>query len=262
MKIAKLLGKTMKAVNRNKPTILTWMTVFGVVSTAVLSFDAGIKAERILRELPEDATLKEKGLAVSHILIKPAATAGATVACALGANKEAMKQISSLTTAWELSKISDQNFKDVVKDKVGEEKFKEIEEELEMPPSDVLTGDESYLPDMKPEDYEVPVKIRDEWSGQKYWAKPCIFTQVRTGMRDRIESEGYASFNDYVDLVQEAAPNSMEWTSDGEEKGWYKSDNFSPKDFDFRFECKLDSNRRPTLVVWFTKEPSALPDHI
>lgn len=251
MKIAKLLGKTMKAVNRNKPTILTWMTVFGVASTAVLSFDAGIKAERILRELPEDATLKEKGLAVSHILVKPAATVGGTIVCALGANKEAMKQIGSLTTAWELSKISDQNFEKVVKEKVGEEKFQEIKEELEMPDSDVLMGDESYIPYKSPEDYETPIKCMDDWTGQKFWAKPCQITQARDAIKTQISEEGFASFNEYAQLVPE-----MEWTDEGDRVGWYR-----PQDFDVWYSSTVDKYHRPVLVVHFLTPPGSSTDY-
>lgn len=80
------MNNFMLFLSKNKPTLMTIGTCLGVVATAVISFKAGIKAERIMRENP-DASKKDflKEIAVPCILPMAAAVTG-TSALAIGTN--------------------------------------------------------------------------------------------------------------------------------------------------------------------------------
>lgn len=134
-KIAKGLKKTGFKLKKSSPTILTVISVGGVVATAVLSAKAAPKAVKLVEEgkKKEDMTDATK-LEVIAVNIKygwkpfiPAvATAAGTIACVLGSNILNKKQQAALTSAYMMLESQYRDYRKKVVERHGEEEDKQI----------------------------------------------------------------------------------------------------------------------------------------
>lgn len=83
---------------KNGGTILSCVSIGGLVGTAILSGRAAVKAHEKLKEKP-DMTVKEKVKTLAPIYILPVSIGAATVACIVGANGLNRKQQASMLAA-------------------------------------------------------------------------------------------------------------------------------------------------------------------
>lgn len=104
---------------RNGGTILTCLSAVGVVGTAYLSGKAAIKADKELKTLGEDASLKEKIKTVAPIYILPTAVGATTIACMFGANTISRKQQASMLAAGALIEKTYKKYKDKAEELLG-----------------------------------------------------------------------------------------------------------------------------------------------
>lgn len=129
-KILKACYKTKLGVKKNAPTILTCLSVVGVVATAVLSVKASSKAQRLIKEATDE---KGEALSKSEITllivpsyIPPVITGISTIACILGANVLNKNQQASLTSAYALLNDSYKRYRNKVKEIYGNDADVEI----------------------------------------------------------------------------------------------------------------------------------------
>ena len=104
---------------RNGGTILTCLSAVGVVGTAYLSGKAAVKADKELKTLGEDASLKEKIKTVAPIYILPTAVGATTIACMFGANTISRKQQASMLAAGALIEKAYKKYKDKAEELLG-----------------------------------------------------------------------------------------------------------------------------------------------
>ena len=104
---------------RNGGTILTCLSVVGVVGTAYLSGRAAVQAEKELKTLGEEAPIKEKAKTLAPIYIPTVAVGAVTVACMLGANTISRKQQASMLAAGVLIEQTYKKYKDKADDLLG-----------------------------------------------------------------------------------------------------------------------------------------------
>lgn len=104
---------------RNGGTILTCLSAVGVVGTAYLSGKAAVKADKELKTLGEDASLKEKIKTVAPIYILPTAVGATTIACMFGANTISRKQQASMLAAGALIEKTYKKYKGKAEELLG-----------------------------------------------------------------------------------------------------------------------------------------------
>ena len=138
-KMAKSLKMTGLKLKKASPTILTIISVGGVVATAVLSAKAAPKAVKLV----EDGKRKEDMTDISKLelvainikygwkpFIPVIATAAGTIACILGSNILNKKQQAALTSAYMMLESQYRDYRNKVIERHGEEEDKAIISEI------------------------------------------------------------------------------------------------------------------------------------
>ena len=119
--------KALHAINTNKPDILTGVAIAGVVVTAVSSVVAYKKAKAKLETLPEDATKKDKVLAVAPCVILPVAAGVATIASISKVNTTHKDDKLRMIASYNILKESSEKIKKYTIEEIGKNKYKKIE---------------------------------------------------------------------------------------------------------------------------------------
>lgn len=145
MKIQKMNGilpRLSKAVQKNSPTILTALSVAGLVSTVILAVKATPKALEILEEEkrlknddpestePVELTFKETVYSTYKCYIPAAIMGTATVICMIGSTKISLRRNAALASAYSIAETALKEYQAKVVETIGENKEKQIREEI------------------------------------------------------------------------------------------------------------------------------------
>lgn len=145
MKIHKmngLLPKLSKAVQKNSPTILTALSVAGLVTTVILAVKATPKALEILEEEkrlknedpestePVELTFKETVCSTYKCYIPAAIMGTATIACMIGSTKISLRRNAALASVYSIAETTLKEYQAKVVETIGENKEKKIREEI------------------------------------------------------------------------------------------------------------------------------------
>lgn len=141
VKISKSFNNLSKVLSKNSPTIMTFLGVGGVVTTAIFTYKGTIKALEIIKEAEyEDGYYDEHGnfeesrpLTNNEILrltwrcYVPAGTIGLlTVGCILGANHENLRRNAALASAYSLTEAAFKEYKTKVTETIGSAKEQKV----------------------------------------------------------------------------------------------------------------------------------------
>lgn len=129
-----LFNKSMLFLKRNSPTILTAIGSAGVIATTVTAVKATPKALYLLEnarvEKGENLTKLETVKVAAPVYIPSILIGASTIACIFGANALSKRQQASLMSAYALLNNSYKEYKNKVKDILGEEAALNIETEI------------------------------------------------------------------------------------------------------------------------------------
>lgn len=122
------------AIVKNGPSILTGIGVVGVIATAVTASKATLIASEVIAEEEEhtqqELDTKEK-VALTWKYYIPTIVVGAlTISSIVGSNKINLKRNAALAGLYSLSQKSFDTYKKKVVQKIGEEKEKEVKQEV------------------------------------------------------------------------------------------------------------------------------------
>jgi hypothetical protein len=218
MDFGPIIAQMRKKAVDNSPSLLTAIGVTGVVTTAVLSYRAGIKAVRILDEehhhfIDPDHEMSRVDILKKQIeftwktLIPPVGSGIATVVCVVMANRIGAKRSAALASAYAVTQQAYHEYKTKVIDKVGEAKEKKIYDEIVQdrvnrdPPSVLIASNMTSL-------------WKDLHSGRYF---DCDMETIRSAVNDineEIFNGGYPSLTDFWDKI------GLAGTSDSDELGW------------------------------------------
>lgn len=219
MTLPNLLKQGQKLVSDNSAVILTAVGVVGVVTTAILTGRATIKAtdiideeehERELREVTYPLEPREKVKLVWQVYIPPVSTAAATIACIICANRIGTRRAAAMAAAYSLSERALKEYRDKIVERFGDKREQAVRDEVAQdrinrnPPSDatvIITSAEGVL-------------CYDSLSGRYF---RCTMEGLRKAMNDinyQINHDNYASLTDFYELI------GLSKTMHSEEVGW------------------------------------------
>lgn len=161
-KIISSFKKLGGAVRKNSPLLLTVGTVVGVGGVIFTTIKATRKYDS---EVEPDMTKKEKAKIAAKSYWPVALTGGATVACAVGAQKINSNRIATATAAYEFTKEAFDTYREKVKEKIGVNGEREARAELA---GERLAKEH---PDIYADPSLIPgsgVIFIEEWSGQVF----------------------------------------------------------------------------------------------
>lgn len=133
-KLRKIAGKTALYLKKSSPTILTGLSVVGIILTTVATAKATVKAVKIIEESEnkkgEELTVSEKIAVAAPLYFPVTIFTAATIFCVVSANVLNKRQTASYISAYTLLESSYKQYKSKVKEMYGEDADREVEKAI------------------------------------------------------------------------------------------------------------------------------------
>ena len=239
MSKAKMIFKTMAAFgSKHAPEILTGLGCGGFISSLVLTAKAAPKAEKHIEEAGAE-TLKEKAAACYKDYVPAGITAAASVGCVVAGATVGHKRYASLATAAGLTEAAFSEYRESVKEIVGEEKENDIHENIKHKVESRGENTTMVLGNGK-------IPCLDTASGRYFQSSAIELRKVENELNRELNDSCYVSLNDFYDMV------GLNSTAIGDEIGWSSNDRI-----DIELTSGLTPDEMPCLVVDFLKRPTS-----
>lgn len=238
MGLKNLIKSAGNVLQKNSPYILTALGCVGVVSTAVFTAQATIKAKELIDENEScggpELTPKEK-VELCWKFYVPAVVNGAlSIACILCANSENMKRQAALATLYSVSESNLKEYRKKVIETLGETKEEKIrdevvQEKLVMDPVNedmiIITGHGNTL-------------CYDIHSGRYFKSDIETIRRVVNDMNHEVMGQMWVPLNDFYYALGIGSVKL------GEKLGWTTDELL-----DVTYTTKLATNGQPCLVI-------------
>lgn len=210
----KFVHRSQLFLKRNSSTILTCVGAVGVVTTSVMAVKATPKAMALLDEAKlekgEELTKTEAIVVAGPAYIPSILVGASTIACIFGANILNKRQQAGLMSAYALLDNSYKEYKNKVKEMVGEDGHIEIHNAI------AKDHFEDYDIDLEPE----KELFYDEFSGQYFQSTLKDVLNAEYTINRDIQLQGWATFGDFCEEV------GIDY-DDGGALGWSESGNYA-----------------------------------
>lgn len=238
-----------KYISRNSPSILTGLGIGLGVASTVLAVTATPKAIQLLEEKKKEDQ-KEKLTVIETVrtagvcYISSVLAAVGSICCIISASAKFSKRNAILATAYALSERDLREYRDKVKETVGEKKEKEIRGKIAKDhilnnpaePNRVLTPNGGKT------------LCYDNWTGRYFMSDMETLRKCENEMNARIIKEQFVSLNELYDML------NLEPIKMGEDFGW-NFDGFHDDLIHFSYFSQLDRDGNPCLVLDYDAEP-------
>lgn len=209
---AKFLEKSKIGLKHASPTLLTILSVVGVIATAVLSSKATREYDYICKESEEPMTDKEKALTVIKTYAPAIAVGGATILSTVGANFLNTKRIAGLTAGYAMLGKASKDFEQKARELLGNDKVDEVKTAIMRnaaadPKKKVLTND-------KYKDYDNKILYYESFRDEFFELPKEKVIEAEYGVNRKMAENGYVSLNTFYDLL-DLTPIDL-----GDEIGW------------------------------------------
>lgn len=259
MNMSQIAKMSEKFVTDNSPTILTGLGVAGVVATAFLTGKAAIKADKILEEealkvaLSGEMSIRREDLEDCRDLLTPKQTVNlvwrefippmlmgaATIAAIVGANQIGTRRTAALAAAYTLSEKASNEFREKVKERLGEKKVQEIKDEIAQDRVNASPNAEIVIIN------DGKVKCLEQYTGRFFMLRSVEdIKSAQNAINYQLNNYGYASLSEFYDILD------IPHTSSSDEVGW-KSD----KLLEISIGGALDEDNRPVVAFDYVVEP-------
>lgn len=238
-----------KYISRNSPSILTGLGIGLGVASTILAVGATPKAVRLL-EMKKKEDRKEKLTVIETVktagtcYIPAVLAAAGSVYCIVSANAKFSKRNAILATAYALSERDLREYRDKVKETVGEKKEKEIRGKIAK--DHILNNPAEPNRILTPEGGKT--LCYDNWTGRYFMSDMETLRKCENDLNSRIIKEQFVSLNELYDSL-DLEPIKM-----GEDFGW-NFDGLHDQLIHFSYFSQLDRDGNPCLVLDYDAEP-------
>jgi len=226
-------------LEKNNTTILTGIGIAGVITTAIMTGKATIKANDILKD--EDAlndTVLEKIKIVWKCYIPPVMVGGATIGCIIGVNTINERRNAALAGLYSIAQTTFKEYQEQVVKQLGENKERKIRDEvdhekvLKNPPDTVIFTGGNVL-------------CYDSISGRYFQSDIEKIKKTVNEVNRRLMTEMFISLNDlYFEL-------GLSGIKLGDDMGF----NLDYSLLDMNFSSQLTEEGKPCLVLNYNVNP-------
>ena len=247
MTLISLAKQVEKYTIDNAPSICTAIGVVGVVSTALLTAKATVKAMNIVAEAhyPDegprvDLDNWDKTKLVWLEFVPAVGTGAVAIAAIIGANRIGSKRAAAMAAAYSISEKAFAEYRDKVVEKIGEKKEKSVSESVAQ---DRIDRD----PVTKREVAVVgggDVLCYDSLTGRYFKSDVETLRRAENDVNRDILNYSYVSLSEFFDKI------GLPTTAISEELGW----NLDTK-FELKFDTGLSDDGRPCLVLNYRTQP-------
>lgn len=238
-----------KYVSRNSPSILTGLGIGLGVASTVLAVGATPKAVRLLEtkkkeDRKERLTVIETVKTAGACYIPAVLAAAGSVYCIVSASAKLSKRNAILATAYALSERDLREYRDKVKETVGEKKEKEIRGKIAK--DHILNNPAESNRILTPNGGKT--LCYDNWTGRYFMSDMETLRKCENDLNARIIKEQFVSLNELYDSL-DLEPIKM-----GEDFGW-NFDGLHDQLINFSYFSQLDRDGNPCLVLDYDAEP-------
>lgn len=235
-----IMKKGFNFIQKNQSTILTGLGVAGLVSTAVLTAQATAKATRKIDSIQEELTMKERFLLTWRLYIPPVTMGVVSVACIIGAHSADVKKNAALAGLYTLTEETLQDYRQKVKEKLGEKKEEEVygevtQERINKHPvksSEVIvTGKGDVL-------------CYDSYSGRYFKSDIETLRRIQNDLNHDMMGQMWVALNDLYCVL------GLEPVKMGDDIGWTTDELIEMK-----FSSNLTKDGEPCLVIDLNAKP-------
>lgn len=252
MKLKNLLEMSLMFGKKNLPEILAVVSTVGVVTTGILAFRAGRKADEIIKEKkrdmedvdPEDSAAKKEVIwetikEVSPIVAPPIILGAVTIASIVGSNRVSNKRIVALSAAYSLSESTLKDFKKKMVEVVGENRATDIKDEVAKEKLKRAEEKGDVLIVTPPEG---KIRCMDGFVGTVFYSTYQRIQQAINELTSQCFCEQYVSISDLYDILGVPSQKVCDFLQ-------FKDDDFYGKENPFHLTSTLSSDGVPTLVI-------------
>lgn len=238
---------------RNAPVIFAGVAIGGVITTGVLAYQAGIKANEILKEMEEekrakrlaegviqdvDIPMKEKVLACWKVCAPAVISGVLTIGAIVISARISEKRRAALMTLYAMSEASLKEYQKKVGETVGEKKERSIR--------DSINADHVSKADIPPWDDDVlpsgDVCCYDKMTGRYFFSSTEKINRAVAEINEMIYGgDMCVSLNEFYGILNNPKLPQCEL---GDTVGWNIDANCRPY-----FTCTLTSDMKPCLVL-------------
>lgn len=251
------IGRTLQ---KNSPYILAGLGAAGVISTAVMTAKAAVKAHQTIEYYEDDmvcklsleeleergtpncyiSTLKEKAKLTWKYFIPPVIMGSTSIACIIGAQSVNTKRHAALASLYSLTESTLKDYREKVIEQIGEKKEQKIQDEITQEKIDknpvtkqqvIITGKGEAL-------------CYDSYSGRYFKSDIETLRRIQNDFNHELMGVMWLPLNDlycYMGLGCIKMGDDLGWTVD--------------ELLDFRFSTMMSDNGEPCLVVDFDLTP-------
>lgn len=244
-----LASRAQKMLGDNSPLILTGIGAAGVITTAVLTGKATIKACEILED-ERHAQLLDRDLhhfkpkwvvqKTWKLYVPPVVVGALTVASIITANQIGTRRAAAMASAYVLSERAYQEYKDKVLEKYGETKARNLRDDLaqdrvnQNPVTEhqiVITNGGNVL-------------CLEPFSGRYFMSDMETLKKAQNDLNYTVLNSYYASLTDFYNLI------GLDRTKLSDDLGWN-----SDKMLELTFTTTLAETGQPCLVMDYQAIP-------
>lgn len=253
--IQKVTRKLGQALARNSPTILTGVSVAGLIATVTMAVKATPKALAILEEEEYgqghrkgydkyDVNLVSKLEIVKltwQCYIPTALMGGMTICCIIGANSINLRRNAALASIYSLTEAALKEYQAKVIETFGEAKANKIKDSI----------DEDTIRKNPVRDREVIITGRGETlcyetvSGRYFKGDIEKIRKIQNELNRDLLNETFISMNDVYEAL------GLSYTKIGDDLGWDANEGL----IEFRFSSQLSEDEVPCLVIDYHDKP-------
>ena len=240
-----MLGASKIFVDKHSPEILTSVGIAGMVTSTILAVRATPRALDLIEDKKDELdtnelTKREIIQACWKCYVPAIITGGAAITCIVGASRINSRRNVMLATAYNLTERALTEYKDKVVEVIGEEKEKEIREEIakdrieRKPMTDVVFMSEKGN-----------TLCYDSISGRYFKSDAEKIRKAENLLNKQLMGETYVSLNDFYDYI------GLPYTQIGFDLGW----KFDGDMIEIAFDTCLNEDDQPCLVLDYSIEP-------
>lgn len=249
----KFLRSTKRYLDYNSTSILTGLSLAGVITTAYFAALGGMDAIRKIeyRDLENSMTFEAGGVYVQTWMDKalltwkcyiPAAVSGVSTLAFIGmGHKISSKRTAALATAYSLTETAFNEYKAKVVETLGEKKAVDIRDRVAEDRVNRTAKASSEVMVMGDGD----VLCFESFTGRYFKSSMEALRKAQNDINSQIINEGYASLNEFFSAV------GIPYSGVGEELGWSTDEML-----DLQFTSVLNQEGKPCLSVGYSRLPA------
>ena len=240
-----MLGASKDFMDKHSPEILTSVGIAGMVTSTVLAVRATPRALDLIEDKKDeldtnDLTKREIVQACWKCYLPAIITGGAAITCIVGASRINTRRNVMLATAYSLTERTLTEYRDKVVEVIGEEKEKEIRDEIAKDKIERKPVTDAVFMSEKGN-----TLCYDSISGRYFKSDAEKIRKAENVLNRKLMGDAYVSLNDFYDLI------GLPYTQIGFDLGW----KFDGDMIEIEFSTCLNEDDQPCLVLDYSIEP-------